>query len=168
MKKLQPIVSVIMGSDSDWPVMQKAVHVLKDFNVSYEVKVVSAHRTAQAMQSYALRAKNRGVKIIIAGAGGAAHLPGMVASLTCLPVIGVPVMTRQLKGWDSLLSILQMPTGTPVASVAVDNAHNGALLAIRILALSKGSLTKKLTEYNKKQKQKTRQAEKNIQERKKT
>ena len=132
----KPLVSVIMGSQSDWPVMQKAVPVLEDFNIPYEVQVVSAHRTPQKMQSYALKCHKRGIKVIIAGAGGAAHLPGMVASLTPLPVIGVPVMTKTLKGLDSLLSVAQMPRGVPVATMAVDNSSNAALLAVRILALS--------------------------------
>ena len=141
------LVSVIMGSDSDWPTMESAVQVLKEFNLSHEVKVVSAHRTPKMMQTYAMGCKKRGIKVIIAGAGGAAHLPGMVASLTPLPVIGVPVMTKKLKGLDSLLSIAQMPKGVPVATVAVDNSHNAALLAIRILATSKPALSKKMTTY---------------------
>lgn len=149
-------VSVIMGSDSDWPAMEAAVNVLKEFNISHEVKVVSAHRTPQMMQKYAMGCYKRGIKVIIAGAGGAAHLPGMVASLTSLPVIGVPIMTKKLKGLDSLLSVAQMPRGVPVATVAVDNSHNAALLAVRILAVSKPALTKKVEFYMKQQTKKSK------------
>ena len=133
--KKKPLVSLIMGSQSDWPVMQQALPVLKTAHIPYEVQIVSAHRTPRKMQSYALKCHKRGIKVIIAGAGGSAHLPGMVASLTSLPVIGVPVMTKALKGLDSLLSIAQMPKGVPVATMAVDNAHNAGLMALRILAL---------------------------------
>ena len=155
-KKNTPLVSVIMGSDSDWPTMEAAVQVLKEFKVSHEVKVVSAHRTPKMMQTHAIKCKKKGVKVIIAGAGGAAHLPGMVASFTPLPVIGVPVMTKKLKGLDSLLSIAQMPRGIPVATVAVDNAHNAALLAIRILATGKPALTKKMINYMNQQTKKSK------------
>ena len=155
--KNTPLVSIIMGSDSDWPTMKSAVQILTEFNISHEVKIVSAHRTPKMMQTYAIGCKKRGIKVIIAGAGGAAHLPGMVASLTSLPVIGVPVMTRKLKGLDSLLSIAQMPRGVPVATVAVDNAHNAALLAIRILAISKPALDKKMITYMSQQTKKTKQ-----------
>lgn len=150
------LVSVIMGSDSDWPTMESAVQILKEFNIPHEVKVVSAHRTPKMMQTYAIGCKKRGIKVIIAGAGGAAHLPGMVASLTSLPVIGVPVITKKLKGLDSLLSIAQMPKGVPVATVAVDNAHNAALLAIRILAISKPALATKMTAYMNQQTKKSK------------
>ena len=149
-------VSIIMGSDSDWPVMKEAVNILRQFNISYEVKIVSAHRTPKIMQKYALSCYKRGVKVIVAGAGGAAHLPGMVASLTSLPVIGVPIMTKKLKGLDSLLSVAQMPKGVPVATVAVDNSHNAALLAVRILAASRPSLTKKVDLYMKQQTKKSK------------
>ena len=149
-------VAVIMGSDSDWPSMKEATSVLKDFNISYEVTVVSAHRTPRFMQKYALSSEKRGIKLIIAGAGGSAHLPGMVASLTSLPVIGVPIMTKKLKGLDSLLSIVQMPKGVPVACVALDNSYNSALLAVRILAVSKPALQRKLKLYIKKQSQKSK------------
>ena len=135
--KSKASISVIMGSDSDWPTMQDSVHILKEFNIPHEVKVISAHRTPQMMQTYAKNCAKRGIKIIIAGAGGAAHLPGMVAGLTPLPVIGVPVMTKSLKGLDSLLSIAQMPRGVPVATVAIGNAYNAGLLAVRILAINK-------------------------------
>lgn len=132
--KLQ--VGVIMGSQSDADVMKEAAQVLKDFGVKFEMKIVSAHRTPEWMVEYAKSAASRGLQVLIAGAGGAAHLPGMVASLTTLPVIGVPVAINKLKGLDSLLSIAQMPKGVPVACVAVDNAHNAGLLAVRILASS--------------------------------
>jgi 5-(carboxyamino)imidazole ribonucleotide mutase len=133
-----------MGSQSDARVMSAAADVLKEFGVKFEMKVISAHRTAEAMQDYAKSAESRGLKVIIAGAGGAAHLPGMVASLTILPVLGVPVALSALKGLDSLLSIAQMPKGVPVATLAIDNAHNAGLLAVRILAVQDAKLTKKL------------------------
>ena len=135
-----PLVGVIMGSDSDLSVMQAAVDVLTDFVVPHEVRVVSAHRTPDAMSEYAHTAVSRGLRVIIAGAGGAAHLPGMVASMTSLPVIGVPVPLSRLDGLDSLLSIVQMPAGIPVATVAIGNATNAALLAVRILAAANPSL----------------------------
>jgi 5-(carboxyamino)imidazole ribonucleotide mutase len=128
-----PRVGVIMGSDSDLPVMQGAIDVLVDFGVAYEARIVSAHRTPEAMVEYARSAADRGLEVIIAGAGGAAHLPGMTASMTPLPVIGVPVPLKQLEGLDSLLSIVQMPAGIPVATVAIGNARNAGLLAVRIL-----------------------------------
>jgi phosphoribosylaminoimidazole carboxylase PurE protein len=131
-----PVVGVVMGSDSDLPVMQSAVDVLDELGIGYEVRVTSAHRTPDEMIQYGKDAADRGIQVIIAGAGGAAHLPGMLASVTILPVIGVPVRTSALSGMDSLLSIVQMPRGVPVATVAVDNATNAALLAARILALS--------------------------------
>jgi 5-(carboxyamino)imidazole ribonucleotide mutase len=140
-------VGVIMGSDSDWPVMQAAAEALAEFAVRYEVRVVSAHRTPEAMIEYAQRAADRGLKVIIAGAGGAAHLPGMVASATPLPVIGVPVPLKYLDGMDSLLSIVQMPSGVPVATVAVGNARNAGLLAVRILATSDDRLRDALAAY---------------------
>ncbi|MDE0119747.1 MAG: 5-(carboxyamino)imidazole ribonucleotide mutase [Bdellovibrionales bacterium] len=149
-------VSVIMGSDSDWPAMEAAIPILENFHIPYEVKVVSAHRTPEMMQKYAKECKGRGIKVIIAGAGGAAHLPGMVASLTPLPVIGVPIMTKKLKGLDSLLSVAQMPRGVPVATVAVDNAHNAALLAVRILALFQREIMKKNITYMRQQKAKSK------------
>jgi 5-(carboxyamino)imidazole ribonucleotide mutase len=131
-----PLVGVIMGSDSDLPVMQGAVDVLVDFGVPFEVRIVSAHRTPGVMYEYATQAHERGLKVIIAGAGGAAHLPGMTASLTPLPVIGVPVPLKQLDGMDSLMSIVQMPAGIPVATVAVGNARNAGLLAVRMLGIA--------------------------------
>ena len=136
-----------MGSDSDLPTMEKAIAVCEDFAIPYEVAIVSAHRTPEKMVDYAKNAASRGVKVIIAGAGGAAHLPGMVASLTPLPVIGVPVTTRQLNGLDSLYSIVQMPRGIPVATVAIGNAQNAGLLAIQILASSDRDLQVKVEQY---------------------
>ncbi len=131
-----PVVGLIMGSDSDWPVMSGAGEVLDDFGIAYEVGVVSAHRTPARMMDYATSAVGRGLRVIIAGAGGAAHLPGMVASATVLPVIGVPVPLSALDGMDSLLSIVQMPAGIPVATVSIGGARNAGLLAVRILASS--------------------------------
>ncbi len=145
--KSKPEIGIIMGSDSDYPVMEKAIEVLKEFNISYEAKIVSAHRTPNRMKEYAESAKDKGIKVIIAGAGGSAHLPGMTASFTTLPVIGVPVQTKTLKGLDSLLSIVQMPSGVPVATVAIDGAKNAALLALQILAINNNKLQKKLHDY---------------------
>ena len=148
MKQLNnPIVAIIMGSDSDLPVMQAAADQLKEFGIEYEVTIVSAHRTPDRMYEYAKEAKERGIKIIIAGAGGSAHLPGMIASLTTLPVIGVPVKTSTMDGLDSLLSIVQMPGGIPVATVAINGAKNAGLLAARILGITDDEISKKLTNY---------------------
>lgn len=141
------IVSIIMGSDSDLPVMQDAAQILKEFGIPYELTIVSAHRTPDRMFEYAKSAESRGIKIIIAGAGGAAHLPGMVASLTPLPVIGVPIQTKSLNGLDSLYSIVQMPAGIPVATVAINGAKNAGLLAVRILSLEEKNLRKKYIYY---------------------
>jgi 5-(carboxyamino)imidazole ribonucleotide mutase len=141
------MIGIIMGSDSDLPVMKQAAEILDQFEVPYEITIVSAHRTPDRMYEYAKTAEDRGIKVIIAGAGGAAHLPGMVASLTYLPVIGVPVKTSSLNGLDSLLSIVQMPAGVPVATVAINNAKNAALLAVSILATSDTKLAKKLKDY---------------------
>ena len=143
----QPLVSIIMGSDSDLPTMESAIAVCEEFDVAHEVAIVSAHRTPSRMVDYAQTAHQRGIKVIIAGAGGAAHLPGMVASLTPLPVIGVPVATRHLQGVDSLYSIVQMPRGIPVATVAIGNAQNAGLLAIQILATTDTALQAKVQEY---------------------
>lgn len=143
-----PVVGIIMGSKSDLKVMEQAAEVLHEFEVPFEVKVVSAHRTPQMMIEYAEKAKDRGLKVIIAGAGGAAHLPGMVASVTTLPVIGVPIKSsNSIDGWDSLLSIVQMPGGVPVATVGVDNAKNAGILALEILGSSDENTGKKLEEY---------------------
>jgi 5-(carboxyamino)imidazole ribonucleotide mutase len=142
-----PLVGVIMGSDSDLPVMQGAVAALTEFGVAHEVRVVSAHRTPDVMYEYAHRAADRGLRVIIAGAGGAAHLPGMTASMTSLPVIGVPVPLQQLDGLDSLLSIVQMPDGVPVATVGVGKARNAGLLAVRILGAADEDLRARLDAY---------------------
>lgn len=142
-----PLVGVIMGSDSDFDVMSDAVQVLDDFDIAHEVEVVSAHRTPDKMVSYAREAASRGVKVIIAGAGGAAHLPGMVASMTTLPVIGVPVPLAKLDGLDSLLSIVQMPGGIPVATVSIGGAKNAGLLAARILGANDPGIAAKLDIY---------------------
>ena len=144
-------VAVIMGSLSDHKVMKPGIDLLKEWRVKTELKIVSAHRTPELMQDYALKAKERGIEVIIAGAGGAAHLPGMVASLTSLPVIGVPISLRNLQGLDSLLSIVQMPKGVPVAAVAIDNGYNAGLLALRILSLQNKSLSQKLEKFQKTQ-----------------
>ena len=142
-----PLVGVIMGSDSDLSVMQDAVDVLADFGVAHEVRVVSAHRTPDWLVEYARAARPRGLQVIIAGAGGAAHLPGMTASMTTLPVIGVPVPLERLDGLDSLLSIVQMPRGVPVATVAIGNAANAGLLAVRILATTDDPLRDRLERH---------------------
>ncbi|AFZ22885.1 phosphoribosylaminoimidazole carboxylase, PurE protein [Cylindrospermum stagnale PCC 7417] len=144
---MSPQIGIIMGSDSDLPTMKEAIAVCAEFAVEYEVAIVSAHRTPQRMVEYAQLAHQRGLKVIIAGAGGAAHLPGMVASLTPLPVIGVPVATRNLQGVDSLYSIVQMPDGIPVATVAIGNAKNAGLLAVQILATQQPELMQRVQEY---------------------
>jgi 5-(carboxyamino)imidazole ribonucleotide mutase len=143
----RPVVGVVMGSDSDWPVMQAAVDVLDEFGVAAAADVVSAHRMPTEMISYGQEAASRGLKVIIAGAGGAAHLPGMLASVTTLPVIGVPVPLKHLDGLDSLLSIVQMPAGIPVATVAVGGARNAGLLAVRILAVDDPELSGRMAEF---------------------
>lgn len=147
--KLQTaLVGIIMGSDSDLEVMKAAADILKEFNIAFDLTIVSAHRTPLRMVEYAGTAKQRGLKVIIAGAGGAAHLPGMIAALTTLPVIGVPVKSsNSMDGWDSILSILQMPNGVPVATVALDAAKNGGILAAQILATSDDVLSEKLRAY---------------------
>ncbi len=142
-----PLVSIVMGSDSDWPTMQAAADALREFDVPFEADVVSAHRMPQEMVAFGHGAHGRGIKVIIAGAGGAAHLPGMLAALTPLPVIGVPVALKRLDGVDSLLSIVQMPAGVPVATVAIDNARNAGLLAVRILAASDEALRDRMLAF---------------------
>jgi len=142
-----PLVGLIMGSDSDWPTMEAAAEALAEFGVRFEVGVVSAHRTPQRMLDYARDAAGRGLKVIIAGAGGAAHLPGMVASATPLPVIGVPVPLKYLDGMDSLLSIVQMPAGVPVATVSIGGARNAGLLAARILGASDPALQQRMADF---------------------
>ena len=146
-ENITPIVGLVMGSDSDWPVMQAAAEALEEFGVAYEADVVSAHRMPEEMIKYGQTAASRGLKVIIAGAGGAAHLPGMLAAVTPLPVIGVPVSLKNLDGLDSLLSIVQMPAGVPVATVAVDNARNAGLLAVRILGAADESLQAKMVDF---------------------
>lgn len=142
-----PVVGIIMGSDSDLPTMQAAIQICEEFEVAHEVAIVSAHRTPERMVDYAQTAHDRGLKVIIAGAGGAAHLPGMVAALTPLPVIGVPVKTSTLSGVDSLYSIVQMPGGIPVATVAIGNAKNAGLLAVQILGSHQPDLLQKVQDY---------------------
>lgn len=147
---MTPVAGIIMGSESDLPVMEGAVEIFRKFAIPFEVTVVSAHRTPDRMRTYSLGAKARGLKVIIAGAGGAAHLPGMVAAYTTLPVIGVPIKSsNSIDGWDSVLSILQMPTGVPVATVALNGAKNAAILAAQIIALADNSLSEKLHEDKK-------------------
>ena len=142
-----PLVAVVMGSDSDWSVMSDASQLLSDFGVAHQVEVVSAHRTPEKMIAFGKEAADRGIRVIIAGAGGAAHLPGMLAAVTTLPVIGVPVPLSRLDGLDSLLSIVQMPAGVPVATVSIGGAKNAGLLAVKILAVSDAALTKALAEF---------------------
>jgi len=145
---MNPQVGIIMGSDSDLNIMQAASDILKQFGIPHEVTVVSAHRTPLRMIEYAQKAKERGLKVIIAGAGGAAHLPGMVASITPLPVIGVPIKSsNSIDGWDSVLSILQMPNGVPVATVALNAAKNAGILAAQIIGASNETVSKKITDY---------------------
>ncbi|MCB0385697.1 MAG: 5-(carboxyamino)imidazole ribonucleotide mutase [Bdellovibrionales bacterium] len=158
MSSAKPRVAIIMGSDSDLPAMELAETLLQEFKIAYEIAIVSAHRTPRFMQSWATKAKSRGIQIIIAGAGGAAHLPGMVASLTPLPVIGVPIQVGKLKGLDALLSIAQMPKGVPVATMAVDNSFNAALFAARILGLQDKRVAKLLIDFESKQKKKVAKA----------
>ncbi|MDI6804656.1 MAG: 5-(carboxyamino)imidazole ribonucleotide mutase [Bacteroidota bacterium] len=148
MKKI--LVGIMMGSDSDLPVMQEAANVLKSFKIEYEITIVSAHRTPDRLYKYAKTAEKRGIQVIIAGAGGSAHLPGMTASISTLPVIGVPICTRWLKGLDSLLSIVQMPEGIPVATVAINNSKNAALLAVEILGIKYPILRKNIAAYKNK------------------
>lgn len=143
----QPLVSIIMGSDSDWPTMQPAADMLTELGIPFEADVVSAHRTPDKMTRFARGAAARGIRVVIAGAGGAAHLPGMVASMTTLPVIGVPVQLARLDGLDSLLSIVQMPAGIPVATMAINGAANAGLLAARIIGTSDSAVSSRLVEY---------------------
>lgn len=155
------MVGIIMGSDSDLPIMKQAAEVLSELGIQYELTIVSAHRTPERMFDYSKTAQSRGIKVLIAGAGGAAHLPGMVASLTPLPVIGVPIKSsNSVDGWDSILSILQMPNGIPVATVALNGAKNAGLLAARILGISNAEISDKLISY---QKEMTNSVEEKIQ-----
>lgn len=155
-------VAIVMGSDSDWKVMKNAFDTLEQFEIKSHREVVSAHRAPEDLSKFTTWAKANGIKIIIAGAGGAAHLPGMLASYTTLPVIGVPINTTALNGIDSLLSIVQMPKGIPVATVAIDNSTNAALLALRMLSISDESITQKLTAYREKMLQESREKTKNL------
>jgi 5-(carboxyamino)imidazole ribonucleotide mutase len=159
---MKPLVGIIMGSDSDLPTLQKAADALAEFNVPFELRVVSAHRTPDDMARYAKSAARRGLKVIIAGAGGAAHLPGMVASHTILPVIGVPIETKALKGLDSLLSIAQMPAGVPVATVSIGNGRNAGLLAASILAVFDERLARQLVAFKKRMAVESRAKNKNL------
>lgn len=160
----EPKVGIIMGSDSDLHVMKEAAKVLEEFGVPYEITIVSAHRTPERMYEYAKTARKRGIEVIIAGAGGAAHLPGMTASLTTLPVIGVPVKGSSLDGLDSLLSIVQMPRGVPVATVAINNAQNAGLLAVRILSIKYPELAEKLERYRQEMYEKVLEKAKKVEE----
>ncbi|MDX1637675.1 MAG: 5-(carboxyamino)imidazole ribonucleotide mutase [Balneolaceae bacterium] len=158
----KPLVAVIMGSDSDWPTMREACNILEHFDVPYEKKVVSAHRTPDMMAEFGKQARERGIKVIIAGAGGAAHLPGMTAAHTTLPVIGVPVKTSTLSGLDSLYSIVQMPNGVPVATVAIGKAGNAGLLAVRILSTNNRELANRLGDYHKQMAEESRKKTDNL------
>lgn len=150
-KRKRAMIGIIMGSDSDLPIMQQAADILKEFNIPFELTIVSAHRTPMRMVEYATEAHDKGLKVIIAGAGGAAHLPGMVASLTTLPVIGVPIKSsNSIDGWDSVLSILQMPNGVPVATVALNGAKNAGILAAEMIAIAHDDITEKLQAYKNK------------------
>lgn len=160
-----PMVGIIMGSQSDLRIMKEAAEILDELKISYEVTVVSAHRTPMRMVEYATQARERGIRVIIAGAGGAAHLPGMVASLTSLPVIGVPVKSsNSIDGWDSVLSILQMPAGVPVATVALDGARNAGILAAQIIGSSDGKVAQSLDRFKDSLKEKVEAAAKNLEE----
>ncbi|ABP67220.1 phosphoribosylaminoimidazole carboxylase, catalytic subunit [Caldicellulosiruptor saccharolyticus DSM 8903] len=160
----KPLVGIIMGSDSDLPVMKEAAKVLEDFGIEYEMTIVSAHRTPERMFKYAKEAEERGIEVIVAGAGGAAHLPGMVASISNLPVIGVPVKTSSLNGLDSLLSIVQMPAGVPVATVAINNAKNAGILAAEILGVKYPEIRKKIAEYKERMKNEVEEKAKELEE----
>ncbi|MEX0721938.1 MAG: 5-(carboxyamino)imidazole ribonucleotide mutase [Balneolaceae bacterium] len=162
MSESKAIVSVVMGSDSDWPTMKQATEILDHFGVPYEKRVVSAHRTPDDMADFGKEARNLGLKIIIAGAGGAAHLPGMLASHTILPVIGVPIQTSALGGVDSLYSIVQMPNGIPVATVAIGKAQNAGLLAVRMLGVNDEQLAGKLEAYHRQMAEESREKTRNL------
>ena len=149
MENKNPLVGILMGSDSDFSIMKDCADIFKKFEVEFEMKVISAHRTPDILAEYAGSALERGLKVIIAGAGGAAHLPGVTAAFTILPVIGVPIQSKSLNGFDSLLSIVQMPSGVPVATVAINGSKNAGLLALQILAIADKNLAKKLSEFKK-------------------
>jgi 5-(carboxyamino)imidazole ribonucleotide mutase len=159
---VKPVIGILMGSDSDWPTMKAAADVLKEFGVASEAKVISAHRTPDDLEQYVRTVGERGVRVIIAGAGGAAHLPGVTAAHTTLPVIGVPIQGKALDGMDSLLSIVQMPPGVPVATVGVNAAKNAGILAIQILAVSDGRLQKALADFKLKLAEESRAKNKNL------
>jgi len=163
---VNPLVSIIMGSDSDMPIMNQAAEILKEFNVPYEITIVSAHRTPKRLYDFAENAHKRGIQVIIAGAGGSAHLPGMVAAISPLPVIGVPIKSsNSIDGWDSILSILQMPGGVPVATVALNGAKNAGLLAVQILSVGDVQLRKKMLEYKDKMNSEVMEKVKNLKDR---
>lgn len=162
MSTKHPRIGIVMGSDSDWPTMKRAANICDEFDVSYEKRVVSAHRTPEDMAEYGTQARERGLEVVIAGAGGAAHLPGMLASYTTLPVVGVPVKTSALGGLDSLYSIVQMPPGVPVATVAIGKAKNAGLLALRILSSHDDQIAGKLADYRKKMAEESREKTKNL------
>lgn len=164
MKEEGILISILMGSDSDMKIMEEAVHIIKSFNIAYEVDIVSAHRTPEKLYSFAKNAHFRGIKVIIAGAGGAAHLPGMVAAISPLPVIGVPIKSsNSIDGWDSILSILQMPGGVPVATVALNGAKNAGILALQILSTSDSDLQNRLIAYKNKLNEEVQEKAKKIQ-----
>ncbi len=158
----QPRIGIIMGSDSDLPVMREAAHICEEFGVPYEIKVVSAHRTPADMAAYGSTARERGIDVIIAGAGGAAHLPGMIASYSTLPVIGVPIPTKQLRGLDSLMSIVQMPSGVPVATVAIGAGRNAGILAVEMLAIASPELRTKLAAFKSAMAEESRKKNENL------
>jgi 5-(carboxyamino)imidazole ribonucleotide mutase len=158
----KPLVGVVMGSDSDWPIMSDAAQALKEFGIEYEVEVLSAHRTPERMMEWGKAAADRGLKVIIAGAGGAAHLPGMIASVTTLPVIGVPVKLKSLDGMDSLLSIVQMPAGIPVATVSIDGARNAGILAARIIGAFDSKVATALLSFSESLKDQVAQKNQNL------
>lgn len=165
-KNVSPLVGIIMGSDSDLPIMKEAARVLNEFEISYEVKIVSAHRTPVELVEYSQTAQSRGIKVIISGAGGSAHLPGMVASMTSIPVIGVPInnSANPLNGIDSLYSIIQMPPGVPVATVAINGAKNAGILACSILSISQSHLQKKLNQFKEKMREEVKLKNKKLEE----
>ena len=164
---MNALVGIIMGSDSDLKIMEAAAEILKKFEIDFELTIVSAHRTPMRMVDYAMSARDKGLKVIIAGAGGAAHLPGMIASLTTLPVIGVPIKSsNSIEGWDSILSILQMPNGVPVATVALNAAKNAGILAAEILAIADNDLSQKLIAFKNEMTAEVEQKAKNIQKKK--
>jgi 5-(carboxyamino)imidazole ribonucleotide mutase len=158
----KPLVGIIMGSDSDWPAMKGAADACAEFGIPHEVRVISAHRTPRDLANYAEGAQKRGLRVVIAGAGGAAHLPGVTAALTPLPVIGVPMSSKDLKGWDSLLSIVQMPSGIPVATVGIGAGRNAGLLAVQILGVANPALQKQFSDFKDRLAEESRAKNKNL------